>query len=59
MRGDLKDRLMERLTDALGPMRYCTIIQVADVVDLVEEVVDNDADWRELERLQKLEKKTP
>lgn len=56
MRRDLKDRLIERLSDSIGPMRYCLAIQVADVVDLVEEVVDNDADWRELERLQKEEK---
>jgi hypothetical protein len=55
MRKDLKDRLMEQLVSSIGPMRYCSIIQVADVVDLVEEVVDNDADWRELERLNKEE----
>jgi hypothetical protein len=48
MRKDLKDELMERLVDVMGPMRYSSILQVADVVDVVEEVIDRDIDRRML-----------
>jgi hypothetical protein len=51
MRADLKERLMEALTVSYGPLRYAPLEQVADVVDLVEEIVDNDNDRRENDRL--------